>query len=292
MRSKWVDIDGAVHYMDWGGEGRPMVLVHGLGGSYVEWMLMAPRLAGHFRVVAPDLIGFGRTPVKRRHATIDDNQAMLDTFLRKVVREPVVLVGHSMGGLIAMLQAGRGADMVSDLVLIDPAVPPAAREVTPVIPQPILRFFEQNRMLGNLAGLLAARLMSPRGLVESALRRAVVDFEALDSGLVDGLVAIEEERIRAGLPYVGWTEARTSMGKYYRSVRAFDRDVVDAIAAPTLLIYGDHDPIVQRGAIRRMGKRRPGWFVHILDNVGHDPNFEVPERVDDLLLEHLAVAAA
>jgi pimeloyl-ACP methyl ester carboxylesterase len=164
--------------------------------------------------------------------------------------------------------------------------------VTPVIPKPILQFVEQNRMLGNLAGLLAARFIGPRGLVESALRRAVVDFEALDSRLVDSLVAMEEERLRAGLPYVGWTEARMSMGQYYRDVRRFDRDVVDPITAPTLLIYGAADPIIQRGAIRRLGKRQPGWSVQILDNVGHDPNFEVPERVSDLLLEHLAVVAA
>jgi pimeloyl-ACP methyl ester carboxylesterase len=269
-----------------------MVLVHGLGGSYVEWMLMAPRLVRHFRVLAPDMVGFGRTPVGHRHATLDVNQRMVDTFLRRVVKEPAIVVGHSMGGTIAMLQAGRGADTLSDLVLIDPAIPPAGHEVTPVIPKPILQLVEQNRMLGNLTGLLAARFLGPRGLVESALRRAVVDFEAIDSRLVDSLVAMEEERIRAGLPYVGWTEARMSLAHYYRDVRAFDRDVVDPISAPTMLIYGDADPIVQRGAIRRLSRRQPSWDVHILENVGHDPNFEVPERVGDLILEHLSIAAA
>ena len=119
--------------------------------------------------------------------------------------------------------------------------------------------------------------MSPGGLVESALKRAVVDFDGLDQGLVDALVAIEQERIRAGQPYVGYTEARMSLAKAYRDVRGFDRSVVAPITAPTLLVYGGSDPIIQRSAIDRVAKKRPEWTVEIIDNVGHDPNMEGPD---------------
>ena len=209
-----------------------------------------------------------------------------------MVKAPAILVGHSMGGLIAMLQAGRQPESVSELVLIDPAMPPAGREATPAIPKPLLDLVQSNVRLGNLAGLLAAALMSPRRLVEDALRRAVVDFEGLDRGLVEALVAMEQERIRAGQPYVGYTEARMSLAKAYRDVRGFDRSVVAPITAPTLLVYGGSDPIIQRSAIDRVAKKRPEWTVEIIDNVGHDPNMEAPGRTVELILEHLKVGAA
>ena len=76
-------------------------------------------------MLAPDFVGFGRTPVKHRHSTLDANQRLVDRFLATVVKAPAILVGHSMGGLIAMLQAGRQPESVSELVLIDPAMPPA-----------------------------------------------------------------------------------------------------------------------------------------------------------------------
>jgi pimeloyl-ACP methyl ester carboxylesterase len=290
MRSRWTDIGGPVHYADYGGTGRPMVLLHGLGGSYVEWHLMGDRLAREFAVVAPDFVGFGRTPVAGRHATLDVNQQLLDTFLREVVIEPAILVAHSMGGTIAMLQAGRHPDTVSDLVLLDPAVPPGAREVTPVVPKRLLGLVEDNPRIGNLLGLAMARALGPRRLVEDAIRRAVVDFEAIDPGLLDALAANEVERIRAGKPYVGYIEARMSLAYYYSDIEKFDHEVVDAVGTPTLLIFGEADPVVLVSSMRRVAARQPDWSVEPLANVGHDPNFEVPDRVIDLVMSHLRVA--
>jgi pimeloyl-ACP methyl ester carboxylesterase len=292
MRSRWTDVDGPVHYADYGGAGRSMVLLHGLGGSYVEWHLVGERLAGEFSVVAPDFAGFGRTPLKLRHAGLDDNQRLLDGFLREVVREPAILVAHSMGGTIAMLQAGRHPETVSELVLLDPAAPPGAREVTPVIPKRLLRLVEDSPALGNIAGIILARVIGPTRLVADTVRRAVVDYEAIDRGLIDALAANEVERLRAGRPYVGYIEARLSLAYYYSDIEKFDTEVVDAVKAPTLLVYGEEDPIVPPVAMRRLARRQPGWKVVSLPNVGHDPNFEAPDRLVDLVLDHLGVPAA
>jgi pimeloyl-ACP methyl ester carboxylesterase len=59
MQSVTVDLDGPYHYADYGGDGPPMVLLHGIGGSHINWMLVAPKLAERFHVYALDLIGFG-----------------------------------------------------------------------------------------------------------------------------------------------------------------------------------------------------------------------------------------
>src|SRR4051794_38442277 len=75
-----VDLDGPVAYREWGeaGDGRPtFVCVHGLGGSHLNWMGVAPGLAGIGRVLTLDLIGFGYTPRAGRSATMSSNRAML-----------------------------------------------------------------------------------------------------------------------------------------------------------------------------------------------------------------------
>jgi pimeloyl-ACP methyl ester carboxylesterase len=98
MQQRIVDLDGPVHYADFGGTGRPIVLVHGLGGSHVNWLGVAPQLAAHGHVLAIDLAGHGRTPSLGRTARVDDNRRLLGRFLETVVGEPAVLVGNSMGG--------------------------------------------------------------------------------------------------------------------------------------------------------------------------------------------------
>src|SRR5262245_36769441 len=62
LDSRVADVGGPVHFIDFGGSGPPMVLVHGLGGSAVNWLAVGPALAQRARVVALDLPGFGRTP--------------------------------------------------------------------------------------------------------------------------------------------------------------------------------------------------------------------------------------
>src|SRR5438876_7924663 len=106
MLSRTLDVDGGpVHLADFGGTGPTMILVHGLGGSHANWLAVGPGLAAHARVLAPDLPGFGRTPLAGRSARVRANVELLDRLLDAVAEDPAVLVGNSMGGLIAMMEA-------------------------------------------------------------------------------------------------------------------------------------------------------------------------------------------
>src|SRR5947207_15595617 len=113
MRSRTIDLDGPVHYADFGGTGPTLVLVHGLGGSHVNWMAVAPPLARDARVLAVDLAGFGRTPLGERSADVHANRILLDRCLEGVAAGPAVLAGNWIGGCVAMMGAGlapgRGA---------------------------------------------------------------------------------------------------------------------------------------------------------------------------------------
>src|SRR5436309_2865366 len=126
MRSRTIDLDGPVHYADFGGTGPTLVLVHGLGGSHVNWLAVAPVLARRARVLAVDLAGFGLTPLGERSADVHTNRVLLDRFLDTVAAEPAVLVGNSMGGLLAMMEAALAPERVAGLVLVAPAQPRSA----------------------------------------------------------------------------------------------------------------------------------------------------------------------
>ncbi|MFN2543257.1 MAG: alpha/beta fold hydrolase, partial [Actinomycetota bacterium] len=122
--SRWIDLDGPVHFREWDGpEGLTFVCVHGLGGSLLNWLAVAPRLAERGRVVAIDLVGFGKTPREGRSAGIKANRQLLSRFMDVETRGPVVLVGNSMGGAISVLQAALEPGSAEGLVLTSPALP-------------------------------------------------------------------------------------------------------------------------------------------------------------------------
>src|SRR4051812_36458655 len=133
--SRVVDLDGPVHYVDFGGpaEGPAVVLVHGLGGSHLNWDLLAPLLNDRVRVWAIDLPGFGRSEPGGRTASVSANAAVLQRFLAEVVGEPVILVGNSMGGMLSILATGERPEAVTGLVLLDPAIPGPRRALDPLV---------------------------------------------------------------------------------------------------------------------------------------------------------------
>src|SRR5438876_966375 len=161
MRSRTIDLDGPVHYADFGGTGPTLVLVHGLGGSHVNWMAVAPALARDARVLAVDLAGFGRTPLGERSADVHANRILLDRFLEAVAAGPVVLVGNSMGGLVAMMEAALAPERVAGLVLVAPAQPRSAE--ARMDGRVAALFLYALPVLGELALRWRARLLGPAG---------------------------------------------------------------------------------------------------------------------------------
>src|ERR1043166_8098091 len=123
--SRWTDLDGPVHYLGFGGpsDGPVVVCVHGLGGSAVNWSALAPLLTNRFRVLAPDLAGHGLTESAGRGTSVAANRELLHRFIGQLAPGPVILMGNSMGGMIALLEAGAAPDAVAGLILLDPALP-------------------------------------------------------------------------------------------------------------------------------------------------------------------------
>src|SRR3954462_2715401 len=123
--SRWADLDGPVHYVDFGGpaDGPLVVCVHGLGGSHANWLPIAPPLAGPHRVLALDLGGFGLTRGGARGTSVTANTGLLHRFLTELAGEPAILLGNSMGGPDPAVEPAEPPEGVAGLAMLDPALP-------------------------------------------------------------------------------------------------------------------------------------------------------------------------
>jgi pimeloyl-ACP methyl ester carboxylesterase len=277
-QSRTADLGGPVHYVDFGGpDGAPtVVLVHGLGGSHLNWDLFAPLIRPHARVMAVDLPGFGLSEPGHRLATVQNNVTVLDRFLREVAGTPAVLVGNSMGGMISILQASRQPETVAGLVLVDPAVPGPRQKL-------------DTRVAANFA-LFAVPGVGERFLAARRRRRgaraSVLDTLSLcgltegdvPPELIDRSVALVDQRQDvAGMDRAFLTAAR-SLLLLLANPRLL-RQAMAAIRVPVLLVHGDQDRLVPVGAARLAAQRHPGWTYLELPGVGHVPQLQVPEQL-------------
>src|SRR5260370_38710289 len=98
-------------------------MVHGLAGSAINWMAVGPQIAKTHRALAIDLAGFGQTPLFGRSATVGANTDLVPDFVEEVIGEPVMLMGNSMSGHIAVLEAGSHPTGVIAMILVGPAGP-------------------------------------------------------------------------------------------------------------------------------------------------------------------------
>jgi pimeloyl-ACP methyl ester carboxylesterase len=289
--SRTVDLDGPVHVVDYGGnpDGPVLVLVHGLGGSHLNWDLLAPRLTGAGRVLALDLPGFGRSEPGERPGSVPANVAVLARFLEREVGEPVVLVGNSMGGMISIQLTGERPDLVSGLVLLDPAIPGPRRALDPLVALtfalyavPLVgeRFMRRNRTR-----------QSATARVYQTLRLVGVDPTALPPDLIDRSVDLVEERKDVEGMDRSFLAAARSLLRVLVDPRRY-RQAMRSISVPVLLVQGDRDRLVPVAAARTVAAQHPAWRYVELAGVGHVPMLQVPERVADELLAWLTVTAA
>ncbi len=282
-----IDVAGRVVYEDLDGSGPPMVLVHGLGGSKENWMLVAPQLAERgYRVLAPDLAGFGATPLEGRESTLETNRRIVDAVIA-VGGGSAVLVGHSMGGLVAMMQAASNPASVARLVLLDPAVPRARTSPMKPLPTGLVKLLARRPGIGAAAAGAIARLEGPQNLIKNVMHQYCFDATRLDPALVEALVAVERARIARGRPYLGYMQAYRSMTACLDQKDAYDRDIAKRVAAPTLLVAGAVDVLVPTRLIRRLASQRPDWTYEEMPEVGHNPQMEAPARLVELVLSWL-----
>ncbi len=282
--------DGPVHWIEFGQDPKPtanstansarnsdapIVFVHGLGGSHLNWCLIGPQLAAGRRAVALDLHGFGLTPGTRGNATVHANQQLLDRFMREVTGTPVILAGSSMGGLISLLQTAAAPDTVQGLVLVDPALPlPIQAPDWPVTGQFLLQ------AVPGLGAAYARKMQSrpPQLAVQRLIELCFADPSRADPTMLTASIALASRRQAIPARDEAFLAASRSLMLVTGRRRRY-WEMMAAVRVPVLLIGGDADRLVPVAAVRQAGARQPDWDTVIMAGVGHTPQLEVPDLV-------------
>jgi pimeloyl-ACP methyl ester carboxylesterase len=289
------DLDGPVHWIEFGPsedsgqEGLPtkpdkppIVFVHGLGGSHLNWCLIGPHLDR--RAVALDLRGFGLTPGTRETATVQANARLLDRFLREITGTPVILVGNSMGGLVSVLQTAAAPDTVAGLVLIDPALPLPRQAPDRQVAGQFLLYALPG--FGELYLRTVQSRRPPQLAVQRVIELCFADPSRADPAILTASIALAAHRQAELARDESFLAASRSLMRVVGRRRHYWA-MMAAIRVPVLLIGGDADRLVPVASMRQAGARNPRWETVILPGVGHTPQLEVPDNVIGTLRDWL-----
>jgi 2-hydroxy-6-oxonona-2,4-dienedioate hydrolase len=251
-----------LHYRE-AGQGKPIVLLHGLGGDGSRWEPNIAPLAADFRVIALDQIGFGQSdkPLANYH------NGMLSEFLVEFLRtlgiQKASLVGNSMGGYVAAYTAVHYPGIVDRLVLVDgggykrtgdePRRDPHVRQI-------------QNGATREETRELFLLMLHDKSLVT-------------DQMVDDNFVM----RLRSSFTISKWLDASES------GLGGITAEEMRTIKAPTLILWGKYDELAgppERTA-ERLQSDIDGSRLVVIDNAGHLPQLEQPEQFNKLVREFL-----
>jgi pimeloyl-ACP methyl ester carboxylesterase len=259
------------------GSGPVVLLIHGITSSADAWREVVPALAEHYTVVAPDLLGHGGSAKPRGDYSLGAYASGLRDLLAALGHERATVVGHSMGGGIAMVLAYQFPERVERLGLVSSgglgkevgivlraATLPGAGLVLPVI----TRRGPRDVVLGG------AQVLSRLGL----RTRADVRGTAL------GLASLRDPDARRAFIHT----ARSIIDSAGQRVSAHDRLYL-AAGMPTLLLWGDRDPMIPSAHGIAAHAAIPHSRLELFEGAGHYPFEEDPKRFVRVLREFVAM---
>ena len=271
---RWVEVAGApVNVIDLGA-GDPIVFIHGLSGSWVNWLENIPHFAREHRVIAMDLPGFGHSPMPTQRISISGYGRIVDELLATLGIDRAVVVGNSMGGFIGAEVAIRFSTRVERLVLISAAGISIEHQRN----EPVLRALERlddalilgTGWMATRSAALARRPRARRRIMKLVAHRA----EALPAPL------IAEQVMGSGKP--GFVPALDALTDYPI------RDRLREIEAPVLVVWGEEDRLVPVRDAYTFGELIPNARVVVWPDTGHVAMLERPAAFNALVDEFVA----
>jgi pimeloyl-ACP methyl ester carboxylesterase len=245
----------AVEYWT-GGRGMPVLFVHGFGTeAVINWAAQLPAARRHFRVVAPDLPGFGRSERVASDAAIALHVECLRDLLDHLGIDRTHVVGHSMGGWISLAFAAAYPERVDRLCVVDAAGLRFDPDMT-------LQRVLLPETAADVAGLVAANFQRPPWLPRFVLR--------------DVLRVCRRE-----------APTRTELLRQLVHGNEFLDEALAHICAPTLIAWGRSDVITPLALGERLAAGIRDAELVVFDDCAHSPNVERPRRFNALLFDFL-----
>jgi pimeloyl-ACP methyl ester carboxylesterase len=262
------------------GSGPLLVLIHGIAGSSATWEEVLPRLAEHCTVVAPDLLGHGQSAKPRTDYSLGAYASTVRDLLGALGYERGTILGHSLGGGVAMQFAYQFPERCDRMVLVSSG-----------------GLGHELHLLLRAAALPGAEWVLPL-LCTSGLRDAV-DGVARFLGRFGGLRAAPDlEEIWRSFVSLADADARQAFIHTVRTVidiqgqraSAADRLYL-AAELPTMIIWGEQDPLIPVAHASAAHQSIPGSRLEIFQDAGHFPYRDDPRRFVEVLVDFLQSTA-
>ena len=268
VTSRRLDIGGLrLHYLDWGGDGPPLVMLHGLTGHARTWDHTAAALSDRYRVLALDQRGHGDSGWAPRYGVGLMAEDLL-AFLDALHLGEVTLMGLSMGGLVAFIFAASHPERVRDLIVLD-----IGPEIAPAGARQVAAGLAAKRVFGSEDEAVAqARAFNPRPADEALRHRVRHNLRRLPDG--------------------------TLTFKYDDALRErgaiFDRSAAElwaawrAVSCPVLLVRGDDSDILAAETAQRMLAENARATLAGVPDCGHSITLDNPQGLLDVVSPWLA----
>jgi len=260
MEEKFLQIDEyKIRYLESGTSKNTLVLIHGLGASAERWNNVIPIFADSFRVVVPDLIGFGHSDKPTTDYTLDFFSEFLEKFFAASDIKRPSIIGSSLGGQISAEYASSHSQEIEKLILVSPSG--MMKQSTPALDAYIMAALYPN----EISAKNAFELMEGSG-------------KHVEDQIVDGFI----ERMR--LPNAKLAFMSTVLG-LKNSVLITSK--LQSISIPTLIVWGADDPVIPINHADDFVSAIQDCRFYRMDGCGHTPYVQDPHTFASKVLEFL-----
>jgi 2-succinyl-6-hydroxy-2,4-cyclohexadiene-1-carboxylate synthase len=247
------------------GDGEPVVLIHGFAASNNDWVYITPELTNlGYQVIAPDLVGHGNSskPIDPECYTFHSlYEHFIDWINNFGVERKLTLIGHSLGGSIALNYSFDHPDAINKMVLIDP--------------------YYDRKQLNPILGLINHRpdlyhkalAAAPPWLVQTAISldvRGLLHYEVRTRQQI----AEDYKRADPQIAYIPGSIPNIS-------------DRIDNVTSPTLVIWGSKDATLHTKSFPTLVDKLPTGFGESIQGAGHQPHLAKPEKFNQLVTDFL-----
>ena len=260
MKEKFLLIDGhRIRYLESGSSGNALVLIHGLGASAERWFNVIPMFTEKFRVVVPDLIGFGYSDKPAADYTPDFFSDFIEKFFSASGIKHPSIVGSSLGGQISAQYAASHSQNIEKLVLVSPAG--TMKKSTPALD----------------AYIMAALYPNPTNA-----KNAFEMMEGSGKGVPDAIVNGFVKRMKMPNAKLAFMSAILGL-KNSESITS----KLTSIVSPTLVVWGAKDPVIPISFANDFVSSIRDCKFFRMDECGHTPYVQDPHTFASHVLEFL-----
>ncbi len=250
----------------------PLIFLHGFGSSLGQWRFNLRPISEHHTVYALDFLGFGASEKASANYRVSLWAELVYDFWRSFIAKPAVVIGHSLGALIALTTVATYPQMTQGLVML--TLPDPQPRQPPAWARAIEQFFSSPLLLWPLF-----KIVRQPGLLRWVLRKIYQNPELVDEELVKLFATPATDRGALQVFY------RLSLTRSDPEYSPIIRDLLSDLQIPILLLWGQADRIVPFNSAREIANLNPHVQLVTIPEAGHVVYDERPEFVNQVILD-------